>query len=357
VLERHRRTIHALSLLSAVGLSFGCKDKGHVGEPEVFTEEDCLATCEQLLPLYSGSDSCTPSCAVNASDAYAGSLAIVTPLGSVALGGSGDVGAVCELVLAGECDASCESLLAFCLSDAQYDPLGAASCLAAHAACVDAEQAAEQASSCEEAYLTGCSDEPETCQCLYQACLDGEDGLSCTICQDAYYGCSDAALAAHDACFAADPTDPSCAETYNATIQDCVCLFQACVAGETGADCLTEDGSSPAMPIQTAPNRFVVSRDLVRTYVANVGHLDRVTGLASTPSGKPKLAYLVEGHPLSKLGLRTGDVLLDVGGVPMDAALEDPSLVAPLFSPSTELVKLRIRRNGVTRTIEYKINP
>ncbi len=354
MLERHRRTIHTLSILSTVGLLAACKaDK----PAEVFTEEDCLTTCEQLLPLYSGSASCTPTCDVNASDAYSGSLAVVTPLGSVAIGGSGDVGAVCELVLAGQCDASCESQLTFCLSDAQYDPDAAAQCLAAHDACAQAEQEAEQASSCEDAYLTNCSEEPATCQCLYDACIDGEDGLSCTICQDVYRSCTQAAEDTRDACIDADPTDPDCMDDYNADLSTCLCLFQSCLDGEAGTECLTEDGSTLPMPVQTAPNRFVVPRELVRTYLENVDHLDRATGLLSTPSGKPKLAYLVDGHPLSKLGLRTGDVLIDVGGIPMESAVQTPSVLAPLFAPSTDVVKLRIKRNGIVRTIEYKIMP
>jgi hypothetical protein len=354
VLERHRHAIHVLSLLSTLGLLAACKDDKPA---EVFTEEDCLTTCEQLLPLYSGSASCTPTCDVNASDAYSGSLAVVTPLGSVALGGSGDVGAVCELVLAGQCDATCESALTFCLSDAAYDPAAAEQCLAAYDVCAQNEQEAEQASSCEDAYLTNCNEDPATCQCLYDACVDGEDGLSCTVCQDIYGSCTQAAEDTRDACIDADPTDPDCMDSYNADLSTCLCLFQSCLDGEAGGDCLTEDGSTPPMPVQSAPNKFTVPRQLIRLYMQNLDHLAQATGLLSPPSGKPKLAYLVDGHPLSKLGLRTGDVLLDVNGIPMESASQSPSVLAPLFDPSTDLVKLRIKRNGIVRTIEYKIQP
>lgn len=348
-----RRPVAVALALASTSLMLSvvaCDPNDGKAQEEIFTEEDCLSTCEALLPLYSGTPGCVPTCGVDEADNYNGGLGIVTPIFGVALSGQANVGATCQLVLSGECSATCESAMTFCLSDAGYSQPAIEACLSAFDAC----SAAEQAETCSDA-LAACDASPEECQCLYDACLDGESGLDCRVCSQAYEDCEGAAEEAYDACFQAGGT--TCFDEYAANVATCVCLFDACESGSDPQDCILPQGQPAMAPVQTGPGAFRLPGALVNLYLDNLATLDDMTGLLRTTNGLPKLAHLVDGHPLRSLGLRTGDVLVEANGISLKAAIKQPALLMPLFGADTDQVKLKIVRSGTARTLTYTVTP
>lgn len=347
-----RRPLAVTLALVSTSLMFSAVacDNGTKGE-EVFTEQDCLATCENILPLYAGTPGCIASCGVDEADAYGAAVGIVTPIFGVAADGQAAVGAECQLVLAGECNATCESAMTFCLSDASYSETAIAACLEAFDACTEAEQA----ETCGDA-LDQCDDSPDECQCIYEACLSGESGLDCRVCSDAYNACEEAANATYTRCLA-DGGDPDeCQDAHVEDIAECVCIFQHCEDETDPQECLLEDGQAAFAPVVTGPGQFRVPVEMIDLYLENLEVLDHMTGLLTTTNGPPKLAHLVDNHPLRTLGLRSGDALIEANGISLKAAQQQPAMLLPLFADDVPQVKLKIRRNGVVKTFTYKID-
>ena len=113
----------------------------------------------------------------------------------------------------------------------------------------------------------------------------------------------------------------------------------------------------PAGIKQTGPNQFQIKRWVVDAYTSRI---EWILGLANTEMVTQggeiigwRLSGIEPGSPLHRAGLRSNDLLRRVNGT----LVTTPKVVEALFGAFVDAsaLTLKIRRNGVPRTLQYDI--
>lgn len=287
--------------------------------PTTIELDECPTLCAEALAGLSNVSSvlgCTLECGVDISADYAGTAVIVTPLFGV--GGSliVDGGGHCELVQ--DCP--------------EQD-----NCVIGYEVCLDAATTSAE--------IEYCGDEFFECSSVYNGCDDAHDS------------CLEGAATILDACLAADDPDfEQCQEVFEAAATNCGCLYTACLDRSDASEC---EGQAQAMASVTSlgPLRWQVTRAFVDRQMARltVGLDNEVMAVPLRgPTGRligVELPVISEQDTLYSIGLRSGDVVVSIGGTsPFEF---DRRAYQRLYGQ--EQVRLVIRRDGKLRTMTYEL--
>lgn len=287
------------------------------GEPPQILVDECPSLCaiayDDLAPL-----GCNVDCAIDLGltfDGEAGvsvlfSLLTVEADGEFQTGGSCDVAVTCEDL------SPCAGLALECLEDSNND---AGYCIDEFQQC-DAEQ---------------------HCQDIHEACLE-------------------VAEATNQACIDDGTPLDECVEIYEAYVTVCECDYQSCLGAPEDPDCEESPPPVPPLPLTTGPGRWDVPRSFLHHHLDRVGVLQTsffttvVPDATGTARGV-RLRSIEPGDPAHVLGLRDGDVVLELDGRHILDFVDQPlALLGVLDKPNTTAV---VRRAGVNRTLRYRFVP
>jgi hypothetical protein len=192
----------------------------------------------------------------------------------------------------------------------------------------------------------------EHCMNEFEECDDEQH------CQDIHTQCLiDGELVLQDCMDDPEYTLEECADIYENWLKICQCDYDDCM-GVENPDC--EEEPPPPMPLVTAPGERNVSMRFIEHHLGRLLAIEGeilvmvVPGMDGLPRGV-QLRSVEQGDALHLLGLRDGDVVLEVNGSSVLDHLDDPTqLLALLDGPG---VVLGIRRNGVNRQLRYRFVP
>lgn len=108
----------------------------------------------------------------------------------------------------------------------------------------------------------------------------------------------------------------------------------------------------------TGPGRYAIERAWLKRQLADIAPLrDDIRMRPHRRNGQLqgfRVARIREGGVFARLGLKKGDVVRAANGQPLDS----PNRVLKLYGqlPDADVVRLRIERDGVSRTLDYEID-